>query len=109
MTRCLQVLNCSNQSDHIFPMQGGEGRWSASNDFGHTTISNLEGDNDLIWIHIVITILFTVLGVAIMRRFSVNLRLEDDKDCIRDDIQRCPEILDIELKSLSITVSMVVW
>ena len=62
-------------------LQGGEGQWSMSNDFGHTTISNLEGDNDLIWIHIAITILFTVLGVAIMRRFSVNLRL-DEEQCI---------------------------
>ena len=57
-------------------LQGGEGKWANADQFGHTTISNLEGDNDLIWIHIVITILFTVLGVAIMRRFSVNLRYE---------------------------------
>ena len=67
--------SAGNDPDSII-FQGGEGKWANADQFGHTTISNLEGDNDLIWIHIVITILFTVLGVAIMRRFSVNLRWE---------------------------------
>ena len=67
-------------------LQGDEIKWGTPTDFPHTTISNLEGDNDLIWIHIVTTILFTVLGVLIMRRFSVNLRLDEGEQCIRLNI-----------------------
>ncbi len=50
-------------------------------DFGHTTISNLEGSDERLWIHIVVVILFLPLGIFIMRKFSVNLRMEEE-DCI---------------------------
>ena len=50
-------------------------------DFGHTTISNLRGSDERLWVHIVVVILFLPLGVFIMRKFSVNLRMEEE-DCI---------------------------
>jgi len=49
--------------------------------FGHTTISNLPADADVLWVHIVLAILFIPLGIYIMRRFSVTLRMEGD-NCI---------------------------
>ena len=44
-----------------------------NSDFGHTTISNLNGSADWLWIHGIMTVLFFPLGILIMRRFSVNL------------------------------------
>ena len=49
-------------------------------DFGHTTISNLQGSDERLWIHVVIVIVFFPLGIFIMRKFSVNLRMEEYKD-----------------------------
>ena len=49
-------------------------------DFGHTTISNLKGTDDRLWVHVVLVILFLPLGIAIMRHFSVNLGIKDDKE-----------------------------
>ena len=52
-------------------------------DFGHTTISNLGGTDQLLWIHVVIVILFFPLGIFIMRKFSVNLKIEEyAEECI---------------------------
>ncbi len=52
-------------------------------EFGHTTISNLQGSDERLWIHIVFAILFLPIGIAIMRRFSVNLNIVDnpEDDC----------------------------
>ena len=47
-------------------------------DFGHTTISNLKGTDERLWVHVVLVILFLPLGIAIMRHFSVNLGIRDD-------------------------------
>ena len=47
-------------------------------DFGHTTISNLKGSDERLWVHVVLVILFLPLGIAIMRHFSVNLGIRDD-------------------------------
>ena len=44
-----------------------------NSDFGHTTISNLNGGADWLWIHAIMTVLFFPLGVLVMRRFSVGL------------------------------------
>ena len=44
--------------------------------FGHTTISNLPGNHSVLWVHILVGILFMPLGIFIMRRFSVSLRIE---------------------------------
>ena len=49
-------------------------------DFGHTTISNLKGTDDRLWVHIVLAILFLPLGIAIMRHFSVNLGIRDENE-----------------------------
>ena len=46
-------------------------------DFGHTTISNLNGTDDMIWIHVIVVILFFPLGILIMRRFSVSLQINE--------------------------------
>jgi hypothetical protein len=54
-------------------------------DFGHTTISNLTAGDDRLWIHIAMTILFFPLGIFIMRKFSVNLHIDEqnmDTKCI---------------------------
>lgn len=50
--------------------------------FGHTTISNLAADAEVLWVHIVLSILFIPLGIYIMRRFSVTLRMEGGDNCI---------------------------
>lgn len=49
--------------------------------FGHTTISNLDPLDNVLWIHIVIAILFMPMGIFIMRRFSVSLRMEEE-ECV---------------------------
>ena len=50
--------------------------------FGHTTISNLPSNSEALWVHIVIGILFMPLGIFIMRRFSVSLRMEQEDDSV---------------------------
>jgi len=54
-------------------LQGDETR------FGHTTISNLNATDPILWVHIIIAILFMPMGVLIMRRFSVSLRVEEEQ------------------------------
>lgn len=53
-------------------------------DFGHTTISNLSGTDNRLWVHVVLVILFLPMGIIIMRHFSVNLGIrgseEDEND-----------------------------
>ena len=44
-----------------------------NSNFGHTTISNLHGSANWLWIHAIMTVLFFPLGILIMRRFSVGL------------------------------------
>ena len=57
-----------------------------NNDFGHTTISNLNGTDERLWIHVIAVILFFPLGILIMRRFSVNLQItETPKPTLVDD------------------------
>ena len=46
-----------------------------NSDFGHTTISNLNGGADWLWIHAIMTVLFFPIGILIMRSFSVGLGL----------------------------------
>jgi len=48
--------------------------------FGHTTISNLPSNHSVLWVHIIVGILFMPLGIFIMRKFSVSLRIEDNDD-----------------------------
>jgi len=49
--------------------------------FGHTTISNLAATDSVLWVHIIVGIMFMPLGIYIMRRFSVSLKIEGD-ECI---------------------------
>ncbi|XP_040577807.1 calcium permeable stress-gated cation channel 1 isoform X2 [Lepeophtheirus salmonis] len=51
-------------------------------DFGHTTISNLRGDDHRLWIHVLLSLLFLPLGILIMKRFSTTLKTEDGGACI---------------------------
>ena len=44
-------------------------------EFGHTTISNLQGTDDWLWVHVLIAILFFPLGILFMRHFSVGLKI----------------------------------
>jgi len=44
-------------------------------DFGHTTISNLRGEDERLWVHVLIAILLFPIGVVFMRRFSVGLKI----------------------------------
>lgn len=46
--------------------------------FGHFTISNLAGTDDLLWTHVVVAVLCLPLGVYIMRRFSVSLKVTEE-------------------------------
>ena len=48
--------------------------------FGHTTISNLPAQSNVLWVHIVIGILFMPCGIFIMRKFSVSLRMESEEE-----------------------------
>ena len=48
--------------------------------FGHTTISNLAGSSNVLWVHIVVGILFMPLGIFIMRKFSVTLKIEFEEN-----------------------------
>eukprot|EP00095_Tigriopus_kingsejongensis_P009316 snap_masked-scaffold320_size207635-processed-gene-1.8 protein:Tk09316 transcript:snap_masked-scaffold320_size207635-processed-gene-1.8-mRNA-1 annotation:"hypothetical protein L798_12217" len=50
-------------------------------DFGHTTISNLQGSDERLWVHVIMCILFFPVGVYLMRRFSVDLKM-DTRECI---------------------------
>ena len=50
-----------------------------NSDFGHTTISNLNGSADWLWIHAIMTVLFFPLGILIMRHFSIGLGLTGKK------------------------------
>eukprot|EP00092_Neocalanus_flemingeri_P037163 GFUD01040453.1.p1 GENE.GFUD01040453.1~~GFUD01040453.1.p1 ORF type:complete len:810 (+),score=66.89 GFUD01040453.1:227-2656(+) len=50
--------------------------------FGHTTISNLTGTSNVLWVHIVVGILFMPLGIFIMRKFSVTLRIEFEDNSV---------------------------
>ena len=64
MVMCICVILPINfQGD----LQGG------NSDFGHTTISNLNGSAWWLWIHAIMTVLFFPLGILLMRRFSVGL------------------------------------
>lgn len=51
--------------------------------FGHTTVSNLDPNSPLLWVHVTLAILYVPLGIYVMRRFSVNLKFED-----RDTVSR---------------------
>lgn len=51
-------------------------------DFGHTTISNLKGTDNRLWVHVIIVILFLPLGIFIMRKFSVTLKIDGTDQCI---------------------------
>ena len=53
-----------------------------NSDFGHTTISNLNGGADWLWIHGILTVLFFPLGILIMRRFSVNLGITGNSSSV---------------------------
>ena len=53
-----------------------------STSFGHTTISNLSGSSNVLWVHIVVGILFMPLGIFIMRKFSVTLRIEFEDNSV---------------------------
>ena len=57
-------------------IQGGK------QNFGHTTISNLHAQSSVLWVHVIIAVLFTPLGIYIMRRFSVSLRMEYEDDTL---------------------------
>ena len=49
---------------------------AGTSSFGHTTISNLPSNHGVLWVHIIVGILFMPLGIFIMRKFSVSLRIE---------------------------------
>ncbi|VVC30694.1 10TM putative phosphate transporter, cytosolic domain,Calcium-dependent channel, 7TM region, putative [Cinara cedri] len=49
--------------------------------FGHTTVSNLRADSPWLWVHVTIAMLYFPLTIFIMRRFSVNLKLEENGEC----------------------------
>ena len=49
-------------------------------DFGHTTISNLNGQDQRLWVHVVLVILFLPVGIIIMRHFSVNLGMRGSEE-----------------------------
>ena len=44
-------------------------------EFGHTTISNLQGTDNRLWVHVVVAILLFPLGILFMRHFSVGLKI----------------------------------
>ncbi|XP_034243730.1 CSC1-like protein 1 [Thrips palmi] len=72
--------------------------------FGHTTLSNLTPNSPLLWIHVTLAILYLPLGIIIMRRFSVNIKVTERegqrrsrtlmitniprKNCDKDDLMR---------------------
>ncbi|XP_054283648.1 calcium permeable stress-gated cation channel 1-like isoform X1 [Macrosteles quadrilineatus] len=62
--------------------------------FGHTTVSNLEPGSNWLWVHVTLSLLYLPLGIYIMRRFSVNLKVED-----RDTVSRTLMISDIPRRS----------
>ncbi|XP_065225724.1 calcium permeable stress-gated cation channel 1 [Planococcus citri] len=72
-------------------LQGGDSA------FGHTTVSNLDPQSDWLWVHVTIAILYLPLSIAIMRRFSVKLRLE-----IIDSVSRTLMITDIPRRNCDV-------
>nr|CAD7435509.1 unnamed protein product [Timema monikensis] len=46
--------------------------------FGHTTLSNLDPNSPWLWVHVTLAILYLPLGIIIMRRFSITLKLEEE-------------------------------
>jgi hypothetical protein len=49
------------------------------NDFGHTTLANLDSEKDsfILWIHLVIAFLMFPAAIFLMRRFSIGLKMRD--------------------------------
>jgi len=64
----------------ILPINFQGSLQGSNQDFGHTTISNLKGSDDWLWVHVIVVILFFPLGVFFMRRFSVGLNLTKSED-----------------------------
>ncbi|XP_046676490.1 calcium permeable stress-gated cation channel 1 [Homalodisca vitripennis] len=62
--------------------------------FGHTTVSNLDPSSNWLWVHVTLALLYLPLGIYIMRRFSVNLKVED-----RDTVSRTLMISNIPRRS----------
>ncbi|KAF4525455.1 hypothetical protein B566_EDAN004867 [Ephemera danica] len=46
--------------------------------FGHTTLSNLKPDSQLLWAHVVLALLYVPLGIIVMRRFSLSVPLQKE-------------------------------
>ncbi|XP_035824906.1 CSC1-like protein 2 isoform X3 [Aplysia californica] len=52
-------------------------------DFGHTTIGNLHPDDPVLWVHAVMSVLYLVAVIAVLRHFHLNLDVEEDEQVSR--------------------------
>ncbi|XP_063242767.1 calcium permeable stress-gated cation channel 1 isoform X2 [Bacillus rossius redtenbacheri] len=57
--------------------------------FGHTTLSNLDPNSPLLWLHVTLAILYLPLGIAVMRRFSARLQLEEQASEVSRTLMVC--------------------
>jgi len=65
----------------ILPLNFQGTQLGNATDFGHTTLANLNPNNDkdsfILWIHVVIAFLMFPAAIFLMRRFSIGLKITD--------------------------------
>jgi hypothetical protein len=77
-----QVTEESNQQIlhtlYVFRCMQGT-KLGTANDFGHTTLANLDSERDslILWIHMVVAFLMFPAAIFLMRRFSIGLKMRD--------------------------------
>lgn len=52
-------------------------------EFGHTTISNLDSNSPLLWVHAVFAVVYLVIIVFVLHHFHANLDVEEDEQVSR--------------------------
>ena len=65
----------------ILPLNFTGTQLGNTTDFGHTTLANLNPNNDqdaiILWIHVIIAFLMFPAAIFLMRRFSIGLKMTD--------------------------------
>lgn len=52
-------------------------------DLGHTTIGNLDPESNYLWVHAVLSVVYLIILVLLMRHFSLNLDFKKDEQVSR--------------------------
>lgn len=71
MIVCIICISIVLPVNFMGKLEGGR------NQFGHTTMANLDPQSPLMWIHVTLAFLFLPLGILFTRRFSKKLDLKE--------------------------------